>query len=288
MFRTLLLTALLLPLTGAAALADDDANALAAESLAAYKRSEAIEKEMREATRAESRAYDQISQMIYALQRKDAPKADDITKQEQRIADLEAQLETARAKLMVMKARANMTPEQLKARIAELQAERTNARAKVKEAQQPFRDKIGTVTGPLDAKKAAFEALMGKLLHAKADGTNIVSRKISVQPGDAFFSVSWYDEANKQQIWCHIRLRDKPEIRKGAELLGGKHYISTSSSGQLWLWAGHFQIAFVPSTKPYKNEAKLKEMIQKLIDLDALAAIDASPKEGGPEMTEGK
>lgn len=284
MLRSTITLALLAVLAGAAH-ADEDLDALARESLATYNSTQALQQQMNEACKAQSDALSKVDQARYAL-RREAPSEGDLKRQEKRVADLEAQLQRERERLEMMKMRAQATPEEIAAKLKALEAQRAAAREALQRAQKPWRERIARMQGPVDAKSERFQQALAKLIRTSAKDTPVASGSVRARAGDAFFSADWRDESGKQLVWCHLRLRDKPPANARAEKLGGEHQIITQSNSQLWIWAGHFQIAFVPSDPSMRSKEKLKSLIQLLIDLDALAAIDASPggaKTGAPQ-----
>ena len=170
-------------------------------------------------------------------------------------------------------------PEQTKAEEARLEAEAIELRTREQELAKPFDEQIEQLKRIGPDKKAAYNEAMKKycLIPGKQYG-EVTASAANAGFGGSIISYRWKDAKGRQVAWAHLRFRDKPVIRPGTRKLDGTYYVTTHSDHSIWLWAGHFHIAFVMSKKEWQGKEELADVVKLFLDLKGLAEIDAASK----------
>jgi len=254
-----------------------DVNELAAESLAVYKSVEEISAQQKEATREQSRRIKEIESRLKEL----TPGI--IETYNSRIQNYTAEIELLREKIAELRRKIDefkkADTEQTKAEEARLEAEAGELRAREQEIGKPFDEQIEQLKRIAPDKKAAFSKAMEKycLIPGQRYG-EVTGSRAGATFGGSIIPYRWRDVKGKQVAWAHLRLRDKPVIRPGARKLDDTYYVTSQTTGSIWLWAGHFHICFVMSKEEWQGKEKVAEAVKLFIDLKGLAGIDAAPK----------
>jgi hypothetical protein len=254
-----------------------DVNELAAESLAVYNRLEEVGARKREATREQTKRIAEIKSRLKELRpeivqkynRKIQQYTEEIEQLKEKIAQLQGKIEA------VEKA----DPIKKKAEEARLSGELGELRAEERRLAKPFDEQIAQARRVAPEKAAAYKKAMEKYCLIPGNGYEEVA-KMSVKAffGGTILSYSWNDAKGKQLAWSHLRLRDKPAISPGARKLDDTYLVTTHSDNSIWVWAGHFQIAFFINKKEWQGKENMAEAVKAFIDMKALAEIDAAPK----------
>jgi hypothetical protein len=252
-----------------------DVNELVRRSLKAYTEKEAIGAEMRKATANESARMSALWSAISAL-KKPAPDAE-------KVKGYEHSMEYARTQIAMYELLIELAkitdPAKRAEKLKEVEAERKTIREKQRELGKPFNDRISELGRAADADAKAFDdAMKAYCLTPGGEFKGAVPKSTRATPSDAFISYNWNDADGKQVAWAHLRLRDKPETRKDAKLLDGKHAITSHSGSSMWVWVGHFKVAFIMSKKEWQSKEMIAKAVKAFIDLDGLAKLDAAPE----------
>jgi hypothetical protein len=158
--------------------------------------------------------------------------------------------------------------DKLKKDLAELKRSRSKLQA-------PYRAQLDALKADGKPRNAQFKAAMDKFCKLPKDPTYAPVRKCNVRTTfhDAFIGYSRQTAADKQTHWAHVRLRNQPKTKANAKRLHGKYPISSHHDGNIWVWAGQFQVAFVTSKDEWKGRERVRDAICEFVDLDGLAAI---------------
>jgi len=251
-----------------------DVNDLAAESLMLYKKVEAINADMKAATRDLDKPLHNIRYRISWLKKPvfDDKKVkydlDNIDQYKRWIATREACIELA--KITDANERAEL--------LEKYDADRKRLLAEELAAGQPVRERIDELRQEVKDKEAPFEKAMKP--YCLLPGQNypaVAITMVSAQYYKGFVRYYWRDAAgNKQLASATIELKEKPAIKENAEMLDGTFYVSDNWPDSIVVWAGYFRIKFVPQKAAWRGREKIAKIVGDFIDLEGLAKIDAS------------
>ena len=251
--------------------ASGDVAKLAAESLKTYCALEAIGAEMRLASNGITNRVRAIESLVRDAG-KPAPGADKIEEYQQEIRRLKQQIAHLELKLEM----ARITDaDTRKARVGELKTELKQLRAKEREVTKPFNDEMSKLKARVKDRYQPFVEAMKQFCRIPGETyPEVVKTEVHATFHSAFASYSWKNAEDKQLVWAHVRLRDRPEVPKKAKKLDHAHYIMSSSHQSIWVWAGHFQITFMMQKKEWQGAEKVEKALKCFVDVDGLAKID--------------
>ncbi len=248
-----------------------DVAKLAAGSLETYKTMEAIGAEMRSASNGITSRVRAIESLVRDAG-KPAPGPDKIEEYQQDIRRLKQQIAHLELKMEMAKI---TDADRRKARVEELKTELKQLRAKEREVTKPFNDEISRLRAEMKGKAEPFTDAMKRFCLIPGEAyPDVVKTEVHATFHSAFTSYSWKNAEDKQLVWAHVRLRDKPKVPKNARKLDGAHYIMSSSHQSLLTWAGHFQITFMMQKKGWQGAEKVEKALKCFVDVDGLAKID--------------
>ena len=251
--------------------ASGDVAKLAAESLKTYKAMEAIGAEMRLASNGITGRVRAIESLVRDAG-KPAPGPDKIEEYQREIRRLEQQVDHLKLKMEMAKI---TDAERREARVEELKTELKQLRAKEREVTRPFNDEMNRLKAEEKGRCEQFTEAMERFCRIPGEAyPDVVKTEVHATFHSAFTSYSWRDAEDKQLVWAHVRLRDKPKVPKNPQMLDGAHYIMSCSHQSIWVWAGHFQVAFMMQKKEWQGAEKVEKALKCFIDVDGLAGID--------------
>jgi ATPase subunit of ABC transporter with duplicated ATPase domains len=270
----------LLTLSTSAFASDDN---LAKKSLKVYQEIEEINKKASAATKKVSEKQSKTYKLKRNLSKKMTAREIEyieksIERENKNLEYNRKQIErsTAQIKLNNEILKMNQLPEpQKKAKLVVLESKHQELLKEHQLLSKPFNDKVKQLRKDVEADNKAFSKLMKQYFLLSKSFPEIASVTVNATIHSAFISVHWNDKNDKQLVWAHVRLREKPVINSNSKTLADKYYLSSSSNSSVWVWAGHFQVAFVADKKNFRNETKLQKAVQALVDLEGLAKIKA-------------
>jgi len=245
---------------------------LAAESLKVYKQVAAINAEMETAAGKERKRIKEIEKLLNELNPEIVQEyTREIQQYTAEIEDLKKRIEDLQRKIKEVR---NTDPNERTAKAVKLEAEQKTLRVKEQKICEPFKDKIDELKRGVTDKAPEFNEAMKRFWLIPGEAyPNVLKTATNATFSSAFIWCRWKDANGKVLAWAHIRLRDKPTVRAGARMLDDTYYISSSSSGSIWVWAGHFQICFVMNKKEWQGKEKVAEAVKHFVDLKGLVEI---------------
>ena len=254
-----------------------DVNELATEDLAVYKRLEKIGTQKKDATHEQAKRMGEIKLRLKEL----SPEI--VVKYNKRIQQYNDEIELIKKKIAELQSKIDEVetgnPNANKPEVERLTGELNELSIEERRLSKPFDEQIKQVKQVAPEKNAAYKNAMGKycLIPGK-EYVEVVKTNINASIGGSIISYQWKDAKGGAIAWSHLRLRDKPLISSLAKTPDDTYLITSHSDGSIWVWAGHYQIAFFMNKKEWHGKENIAKAVKAFIDMKGLAEIDATGK----------
>lgn len=252
-------------------------NELAGEDLAVYKRLGKIGAQKNDATSKQTKRMKEINSRLKEL----SPEI--VTKYNRQIKSYNDEIKNIQKKIDELQAKIDAvektTPEANKPEIEQLTGELNELSVEERRLSKPFDEQIKQVKQIAPEKNAAYKNAIGKycLIPGK-EYVEVVKTNINASIGGSIISYHWKDAKGGDIAWSHLRLRDKPSISSRSKMLDDTYLITNHSDYNIWVWAGHYQIAFIMNNKEWHGKENIAKAVKAFIDMKGLAEIDAAGK----------
>jgi hypothetical protein len=274
---TVQIAIIFLVVASACAVENADVSALISQSLKTYKQLEKFNGPMKAATNGMGEQLILIQAQIHWLKQ---PVPDDkeiydinsnITIYKSQISTFEAYIEAAR-----------ITDPKERARLVDkYEADGKRILEEVLDAGKPFKKRIIKLKKEFEDKQKPFEkAMKAYCLSPGSNYPTVASTYVNTTFHTGWLTYKWLDSNNKQLAYAWISLKDKPVIKDNSEMLDNKFYVSSHRADRIGVWAGHFLVNFKSTKQEWQGKEKIAELIKYFIDLEGLAKIDPTRRDG--------
>jgi len=252
-------------------------NDLASEALSVYNRLHKLETQKKEATGQQKKRLRDIESQIKKLcpetivsyNRKIQQNYERIEQYKITIAELQSKIAEYEKE--------NPNPNKLK--VDKLNTEFCKLSDEHRKIVKPFNEQISKAKQVPNKMNDAYEEAMSKYcLKPGNDFAEVAKTKVTSKMERDMISYYWEDAKGKKVAWAHVRLRDKPKIPAKAKMLDNTYYMTGHSNGSIWVWAGHFQVAFIMTKPEWKEKENMPKAIKSFVDLKGLAKINPTSK----------
>jgi hypothetical protein len=254
-----------------------DVNELAGEDLAVYKRLEKIGAQRNDATHDQTKRIGEIRLRLKEL----SPEI--VVKYNKRIQQYNDEIEMIKKKIAELQGKIDKVetgnPNMNKPEVERLTGELNGLSVEERRLSKPFDEQIKQVKQIAPERNAAYKNAIGKycLIPGK-EYVEVVKTNINASIGGSIISYQWKDAKGGTIAWSHLRLRDKPSISSRSKMLDDTYLIVSHSDNSIWVWAGHYKIAFFMNNKEWHGKENIAKAVKAFIDMKGLAEIDAAGK----------
>lgn len=268
MIRPLILSAALFALAVSSAQAEDDFNALATRALEGWKKIDAVNREMSEATSELQRKSFAIRRLAFQLKKPPAEKKElenlqkEAMQLRERLAEVEQRLELAQVK----------DPDERKQKAEAYEKEAADLSNEIREKQKPFTQKRFAVQQEYGTVAVDYNKAMKNFFPQPDKKWGVTKVTLSGDPIFGLTSVRWLDENNKQIAWAHV-VFGRTEVPENVKLLDNMYPLLTEFSSSRWLRLGVYDVRFTVDKAELKEKAT--DAVREFVDLKGLSEVKA-------------
>ncbi|MFC1676148.1 hypothetical protein ACFL3G_03670 [Planctomycetota bacterium] len=251
---------------------DNSLNALTMESMAYAKKYRVIRNETREVVNPIRDERVKVK-MLKSRLKKPPAGTEQLKKDRDLIDNFTKELEACQKRLEIGLI---TDPNERAAMKMRLQSEKKKLGAEKKRIIRPYDDKIKKLRRQVTGKDSLLNDMMKVYFLDGGNGYEGISEKTTkTRFYQAVITCNWKDSDGNILCTARLRLRNKPVIPEGAQMLDGIYHVSSGGGDQTFIkvWAGNFNVFFKVKKQEWLEKEGIGEILKNFVDLPGLAKL---------------